>query len=85
MFEKAAEKGFDLMISGHTHGGQVCLPGGFALMKGAPVPRKFIKGLWKYKNLRGLTSTGVGVSVFPVRFNCPPEISLVELKKGAFL
>jgi len=85
MFEKAAEKGFDLMISGHTHGGQVCLPGGFALMKGAPVPRKFIKGLWKYKNLTGLTSTGVGVSVFPARFNCLPEISLLELKREASL
>lgn len=83
VFKEVSEFKYDLMISGHTHGGQVCLPGGFAIMKGAPVPRYLVKGQWKYKNLIGVTSTGVGVSVFPVRFNCPPEITIIELRKSS--
>lgn len=81
IFKDVSRYGYDLMISGHTHGGQVCLPGGFALLKGAPVPGKYVKGKWSYGNLQGITSTGAGVSVFPVRFNCQPEINVIELQR----
>lgn len=79
-YQRAAHAGFDLLLSGHTHGGQVCLPGGIALMTNAACPRRFCKGAWRYHAMRGYTSVGSGSSVVGVRFNCPPEITLHHLR-----
>ncbi len=76
LYREAAACGFDLMLCGHTHGGQVCLPGGFAPMTNADCPRAFCRGGWRYRELAGYTSTGVGSSVVGVRYNCPPEVAL---------
>ncbi len=78
-YEEAAEHGFDLMLSGHTHGGQLCLPGGYAIKLEALLPRRMGNGAWWYKNLAGYTSVGVGTSLLPVRLNCPPEVTLHRL------
>ncbi|MFZ1492497.1 MAG: metallophosphoesterase [Candidatus Competibacter denitrificans] len=79
-YRLAAHAGFDLMLSGHTHGGQICLPGGIALMTNADCPRAFCRGAWRYHTMQGYTSTGSGASVVGVRFNCPPEITLHHLR-----
>ncbi len=79
-YRLAAHAGFDLMLSGHTHGGQVCLPGGIALMTNADCPRRFCKGPWRYHTMQGYTSVGSGSSVVGVRFNCPPEMTLHRLR-----
>lgn len=80
MYRHAAYAGFDVMLSGHTHGGQICLPGGIPLMLNANAPRKICVGAWRYNGLQGYTSTGSGVSVADVRFNCPPEVTLHRLR-----
>ena len=79
-YRRAAHTGFDLMLGGHTHGGQICLPGGIALMTNADCPRRFCRGAWRYHAMQGYTSTGSGSSVVGVRFNCPPEITLHHLR-----
>lgn len=79
-YRRAAHVGFDLMLSGHTHGGQICLPGGIALMTNAACPRRFCRGAWGYYDMQGYTSAGSGASVVDVRFNCPPEITLHRLQ-----
>ncbi len=79
-YRRAAHAGFDLMLSGHTHGGQICLPGGVPLITNADCPRRFCAGPWRYQGLQGYTSVGSGASVVEVRFNCPPEISLHHLR-----
>lgn len=66
----------DLMLSGHTHGGQICLPGAFAPLNNARSPRWMIDGAWSYNGMQGYTSRGAGCVSTPVRFNCPPEITL---------
>jgi len=76
IYRQAAHAGFDLLLSGHTHGGQICLPGGIAITHDAVLPRSFGVGAWKYGDMAGYTSAGAGSSVVPVRFNCPPEITL---------
>jgi predicted MPP superfamily phosphohydrolase len=76
IFRHAAYTGFDLMLCGHTHAGQICLPGGKPLMCNARCPRFLCAGAWQYQQLRGYTSAGSGVSVVDVRLNCPPEITL---------
>jgi uncharacterized protein len=80
IYRQAAGAGFDLMLSGHTHGGQICLPGGIPLTLDATLPRSLGSGAWKYRDMAGYTSVGAGSSVVPVRFNCPPEITLHYLR-----
>jgi predicted MPP superfamily phosphohydrolase len=79
IYKQAAYAEFDLMLCGHMHGGQICLPGRIPLMVNANCPRRFIKGLWQFGAMQGYTSVGSGTSVVDVRFNCPPEITLLRL------
>jgi hypothetical protein len=81
LYAAAARKGFDLCLSGHTHGGQICLPGGTAVVYSAAAPRKCIRGLWNHDGMVGYTSGGAGASGVPVRYNCPGEINLFTLRK----
>lgn len=80
IYRQAAHAGFDLLLSGHTHGGQICLPGGIPITLDSILPRSFGSGAWKYRDMAGYTSVGAGSSVVPVRFNCPPEITLHHLR-----
>lgn len=76
--------GAQLIFAGHTHGGQVCVPGFGALVTNCDIPRKQVKGLsvWRH-GLRSAflnVSAGLGTSIFaPVRFACPPEATLITL------
>ena len=79
VYRQAAHANFDLMLSGHTHGGQICLPGGIPITLDSVLPRHMGSGPWRYHDLIGYTSVGAGSSVVPVRFNCPPEITLHHL------
>jgi uncharacterized protein len=79
-YQEAAKLGYAFMLSGHTHGGQLCLPGGFAIIGNAPVPRRFLAGRWEYGSLVGYTSRGTGASGVPARFNCPAEITVHTLR-----
>ncbi|HMD97926.1 MAG TPA: metallophosphoesterase [Terriglobia bacterium] len=79
MFREAAVAGIDLYFCGHTHAGQICLPGIGPLRVNAACPRHYTHGHWKHGAMRGHTSAGVGCALLPVRYNCPPEIGLIEL------
>lgn len=81
MYRHAAHAGFDVMLSGHTHGGQICLPGGYPIMCNVRAPRKVCRGAWRYQGMQGYTSVGSGASVVEVRLNCPPEITLHRLQR----
>lgn len=76
--------GAQLILAGHTHGGQVCVPGIGALVTNCDIPRAQVKGLstWRH-GLRAAhlnVSAGLGTSIYaPVRFACPPEASLLTL------
>lgn len=82
IYRQAAHAGFDLMLSGHTHGGQICLPGGVPILLEADLPRAFAAGAWRHAEMAGYTSVGTGSSVVPVRFNSRPEITLHRLERG---
>jgi predicted MPP superfamily phosphohydrolase len=79
IYRQAAHADFNLLLSGHTHGGQICLPGGIPITLDSVLPRSMGSGPWKHHDMIGYTSVGAGVSVVPVRFNCPPEITLHHL------
>ncbi len=79
IYRQAAHAGFDLMLSGHTHGGQICLPGSIPVTLDSVLPRKLGAGAWKYHEMAGYTSVGVGSSIVAVRINCLPEITVHRL------
>jgi len=80
IYRQAAHAGFDLMLAGHTHGGQICLPGGVPVTLDSNLPRRMGRGSWKYRDMVGYTSAGAGSSIVPIRFNCPPEITVHRLR-----
>ena len=75
---EAAQLNVPLVLSGHTHGGQVVLPG-----LGAIAARKFpvAAGSARKDNTALFVSRGVGTVVVPVRMNCPPEVSILTLRR----
>jgi uncharacterized protein len=79
IYRQAAHAGFDILLSGHTHGGQICLPGSIPITLESKLPRSMGSGSWRYGNMAGYTSVGAGSSLVAVRFNCPPEITLHRL------
>lgn len=79
IYEEANQANMDLLLCGHTHGGQIRLPGGFPVTLNADCPRRYGSGVWKHGDLRGYTSNGTGSSLLDVRFNCLPEIALHRL------
>jgi predicted MPP superfamily phosphohydrolase len=81
VYDRAAKANFDLMLSGHTHGGQLCLPGGVPIKLEARLPRKLGAGPWHHAGMAGYTSVGAGTSLLPVRLNCPPEITLHKFRR----
>jgi len=82
IYRQAAHADFDLLLAGHTHGGQICLPGSIPVTLDSKLPRRYGAGAWRYHAMQGYTSVGVGSSIVPVRFNCPPEITLHRLESA---
>ena len=77
-------QGADAIFAGHTHGGQVCLPGGRALVTNCDLPAEHARGLslWYHAHRAAYlnVSAGLGHSIYaPVRFACPPEAVVVTL------
>lgn len=79
-----AKSGANVMFAGHTHGGQVCVPGYGALVTNCDIPRRWVKGMSAWTGPDTLVplhvSAGLGTSIYaPVRFACPPEATLITL------
>lgn len=69
----------DLQLSGHSHGGQIWIPGIGAPWL-PPLSRKYPRGLYKVGDLTLYTNIGIGTIRAPIRINCPPEITLITLR-----
>src|SRR5258705_10845142 len=61
VYRQAAHANFNLMLSGHTHGGQICLPGSIPIKLEAELPRRMGAGGWKNYNITGCTPVGAGL------------------------
>ncbi|MBT3983910.1 MAG: hypothetical protein HOE90_21315 [Bacteriovoracaceae bacterium] len=79
-FDYAEAGGCNFYLCGHTHGGQICLPGGRPVLTHLKRGKKFSSGSWSYKSMKGHTSKGVGTTDVPLRFFCPPELVIHTLK-----
>lgn len=79
----AAMEGVSLYLCGHTHGGQICFPGGRPIVTVLPMPRQFAAGWWQVGDLLGYTSCGAGVSPsLPIRFNSRGEVTVHTLRRN---
>ena len=82
IYRQAAHSDFSVMLCGHTHGGQICLPGEIPITLDSTLPRRLGRGAWTYHRMIGYTSVGAGTSIVEVRLNCPPEVTLHTLTRG---
>jgi hypothetical protein len=78
--DDAALSPIDLQLSGHSHGGQIWIPGIGAPWL-PPMARRYPRGLNKVGDLTVYTNIGIGTIRAPIRINCPPEITLITLRK----
>jgi hypothetical protein len=76
--DQVVGSGVDLILSGHTHGGQVRIPF-MPLMDLPPMGEKYIEGLFAIGDLQLFVTRGIGTVGVPFRFRCPPEIALITL------
>jgi len=83
LYETAEQNNYNLYLCGHTHGGQICLPGGIPIITHQFEGKKLYKGLWNFKNMKGYTSQGCGTSGIPIRFYSQSEIVLFTFKRKA--
>lgn len=81
--DDADEAGYSLYLCGHTHGGQICLPGGRPVVTHLKRCRHAASGLWRQGRMTGYTSCGLGVSDLPLRFNTRGEVALITLRRSA--
>jgi predicted MPP superfamily phosphohydrolase len=80
LYDVAADLGIDLYLCGHTHGGQVCLPGGIPIITHLSRGRRYFRGVWQHGRMRGVTHCGTGTSGIPIRFNTRGEILVHRLR-----
>ncbi len=80
MADHAAAAGYALYLCGHTHGGQICLPGGRVVFSQLLRCRHAASGLWREGNMIGYTTPGLGVAAPTVRFNTRGEAALITLR-----
>ena len=72
----------DLQLSGHTHGGQVKIP----FLRPLYLPelaKKYIQGYFRVRELSLYTNAGIGTVQIPVRWNCPPEVTYITLRRAS--
>ncbi|SCL14915.1 metallophosphoesterase [Micromonospora inyonensis] len=82
VLDEMAADGFDLLLAGHTHGGQVCVPGVGALVTNCELPRTMAKGLHRWPGSDSWLHVSAGLGTHPtapIRFACPPEASILTL------
>lgn len=72
-----------LMLAGHTHGGQIHVPGIGAVITNSRYGRRLVSGLIPFDSFQLFVSRGIGTVVVPLRFHAPPEIALLTLRRRA--
>jgi uncharacterized protein len=81
VYRLAAENDYRLYLCGHSHGGQICLPGGIPIITHLYAGRSFYRGQWRFKKMQGYTSQGCGFVSIPIRFNTQSEVTIITLSK----
>jgi uncharacterized protein len=81
--DDADAAGYSLYLCGHTHGGQICLPGGRPVMTRLRRCHHAASGQWRHGKMIGYTNRGLGVAGLPLRFNTRGEAAIITLRRPA--
>ena len=81
-YPKLAPLAPDIFLCGHTHGGQICLPGGWPIFRHDSSPRALCRGQHRRGNTHYIVNHGFGCSMWNLRLFCPPEIILITLHRA---
>lgn len=76
-------KEVDLYLAGHTHGGQVCLPNEFPIIRHDSLPRRLCKGAHEYAGSCLVVTRGMGFTTLPIRVFCPAEVAEIVIRRRA--
>ena len=82
VFPKAVQKGYETMLSGHTHGGQVTVEFANQTLNLARFYTRYVAGLYRLEGRSCYVNTGIGTIAMPVRLGAPPEITLARLRRA---
>jgi len=82
LIDRAVEKGYDLYLCGHTHGGQVTFLFPFYNLSPTLAETTYMRGDFWFENTLMIVTRGLGMSLAPVRFNSTPEITIINLSKN---
>ena len=82
LYLQAARNGYNLYLCGHTHGGQISLPGGIPVVTHLYAGRRYYRGWWRNGKMQGYTNQGCGAVTLPIRFNTESEVALITLRRG---
>ena len=82
-FDRAAQLGVDLSLSGHTHGGQVAVEFKHCSLAAARLMTPYIRGWFQKGDAQLYVNRGIGTITFPIRIGARPEITVLELERGA--
>jgi len=74
--------GADVFLAGHTHGGQICLPGGVPIITHDRMPRRLSKGIHRHDATWYIVSRGFGYASLPARLFCPAEVAEIVLTRS---
>jgi hypothetical protein len=77
--EKAAQKNYDLMLAGHTHGGQITFLFPFMNLSPTLIETRYVRGDFHIGNMLLVVTRGLGMSLVPIRLNSTPEITLITI------
>ncbi|MCC5829947.1 MAG: metallophosphoesterase [Phycisphaeraceae bacterium] len=78
----AADLDIDLMLSGHTHGGQIRFPGKRAIYNSTDFPLRFSAGLLRHQNTLAVVTRGIGETALPMRIFCPRQVPMLTCNHG---
>jgi predicted MPP superfamily phosphohydrolase len=79
----AADRNYDLFLGGHTHGGQIVFPLPGFLLAAAAFETDYVTGFYKIGSMFISINNGLGMTLAPVRYHAPAEVTLIQLRNGA--
>ncbi len=82
VIEQARDSDYELLLAGHTHGGQLRIPFLFMTFSAAEMDTPYLSGEYRFGDMLMNIDNGLGFTLAPVRYNAPPTISVIDFKPG---
>jgi predicted MPP superfamily phosphohydrolase len=82
LVDYSLKQGYNLFVAGHTHGGQIVFPVPGFLLTGSSFETDYVTGFYQVGEMLVSVNNGLGMTLAPVRYHAPAEVTLILLKNG---